>query len=109
MIETVRPNRLKLELSFKDKDSGIDTNKDAEVLYSSDGDVEGTLFSQWLHGAKANKLKADISVKFAKRKLHLVNTRTMFLMTLLVVCVVKNKLYSKDVWMKRAIYALTKH
>ena len=68
MIETVRPNRLKLELSFKDKDSAIDTNKDTEVLYSSDGEVEGTLFSQWLHGATANKLKADISVKFTKKK-----------------------------------------
>jgi len=67
MIETVRPNRLKLELSFKDKDSDID-NKDAEVLYSSDGVVSGTLFSQWLHGASASKLKADISVKFAKKK-----------------------------------------
>ena len=68
MIETVRPNRLKLELSFKDKNSGVDNNKDAEVLYSSDGDVSGTLFSQWLHGATANNLKADISVKFAKKK-----------------------------------------
>ena len=67
MIETVRPNRLKVELSFKDKDSG-DGSKDAEVLYSSDGAVSGTLFSQWLHGATANKLKADITVKFDKKK-----------------------------------------
>ncbi len=74
MIETVRPNRLKLELSFKDKTNSNDENsssneyKDAEILYSSDGAVSGTLFSQWLHGATANKLKADISVKFAKKK-----------------------------------------
>ena len=65
MVETVRPNRLKLELSFKDK---ANAEKDTEVLYSSDGEIEGTLFSQWLHGATANKLKADISVKFAKKK-----------------------------------------
>ena len=64
MIETVRPNRLKLELSFNDQDS----DKDVEVLYSSDGAISGTLFSQWLHGASANKLKADISVKFAQKK-----------------------------------------
>ncbi len=74
MIETVRPNRLKVELSFKNKaDDGADAgtskdNKDAEVLYSSDGEVSGTLYSQWLHGATANKLKADISVKFDKKK-----------------------------------------
>lgn len=67
MIETVRPNRLKLELSFKDMHSD-DDKKEAEVLYSSDGEVKGTLFSQWLHGATANKLKADISVKFSKKK-----------------------------------------
>lgn len=66
MIETVRPNRLKVELSFNYASS--ETKKDAEVLYSSDGDVSGTLFSQWLHGATASKLKADISVKFAKKK-----------------------------------------
>ena len=63
MIETVRPNRLKLELSFKDEN-----DKDAEVLYSADGSSQGTLFSQWLHGATASKLKADISVKFSKKK-----------------------------------------
>ena len=64
MIETVRPNRLKLELSFKDKESEEDT----EVLYSSNGDIKGTLFSQWLHGATADKLKTDITVKFAKKQ-----------------------------------------
>ncbi|MEH6456130.1 MAG: MG2 domain-containing protein, partial [Cocleimonas sp.] len=71
MIETVRPNRLKIELSFTDKDGGVDNGidkNDTEVLYSSDGDVSGTLFSQWLHGATADNLKADVSVKFAKKK-----------------------------------------
>jgi len=59
MIETVRPNRLKIELKF-------DTEKDPQtqkpVLYSDDGAIKGTLFAQWLHGATASGLKADISV-----------------------------------------------
>lgn len=62
MIETVRPNRLKMELSFDG------TSKTEPVLYKSDGNIKGTLFSQWLHGATASKLKADISVKFSKKK-----------------------------------------
>ncbi len=67
MIETVRPNRLKLELNFKAQgDDG--SGKPAEVIYSSEGTPEGTLFSQWLHGATASKLKADVSVKFTQKK-----------------------------------------
>ena len=71
-IETVRPNRLKLELSFAE-DGGEEAatdpaGKDKEAIYSGDGIPNGTLFSQWLHGATASNLKADISVKFSKMK-----------------------------------------
>ena len=64
MVETIRPNRLKLELTFKNPGE----TKEAEILYSGDGVPEGTLFSQWLHGATASNLKADVSVKFSKKK-----------------------------------------
>ncbi len=64
MIETVRPNRLKLELTFKNPGE----TKDAEIIYGAEGTPEGTLFSQWLHGATASNLKADVSVKFSKKK-----------------------------------------
>lgn len=53
-VETVRPNRLKVELDFG-----------AETLYKSDGTPSGTLFSQWLHGATAEDLKANIAVRFS--------------------------------------------
>ena len=55
-VETVRPNRLKVALDFG-----------AETLYKSDGIPEGTLSSQWLHGATAEDLKADIAVKFSSQ------------------------------------------
>ncbi|MDQ7048746.1 MAG: hypothetical protein Q9M92_04090 [Enterobacterales bacterium] len=32
--------------------------------------ISGKLFSQWLHGAKASNLKADINVKFRPTKTH---------------------------------------
>ncbi|KAG1658156.1 putative lipoprotein YfhM [Nymphon striatum] len=64
MIETVRPNRLKLELNF----TAGDSKEPAETIYSSEGTPKGTLFSQWLHGATASKLKADVSVKFSQKK-----------------------------------------
>ncbi|MEE9326490.1 MAG: MG2 domain-containing protein [Cocleimonas sp.] len=74
-IETVRPNRLKLELTFEnpnekgDKETGINHgSNDKAVIYSSNGTPKGKLFSQWLHGATASNLKADISVRFAKMK-----------------------------------------
>ena len=55
-IETVRPNRLKVELDFG-----------AETIYQGDGNPEGVLSSQWLHGATAEDLKADISVRFSSK------------------------------------------
>ncbi len=66
MIETVRPNRLKIELNFVDNHSDTPT----EVIYSDEGTPTGTLFSQWLHGATASKLKADVSVKFSQKKVQ---------------------------------------
>ncbi len=55
-IETVVPNRLKMELDFGD-----------EVLYHSDESRKGTLKSQWLHGAKASGLKADVALRLGSR------------------------------------------
>lgn len=55
-VETVRPNRLKVALDFG-----------AETLYKGDGTPEGTLSSQWLHGATAEDLKADIAVRFSRK------------------------------------------
>jgi uncharacterized protein YfaS (alpha-2-macroglobulin family) len=55
-IETVVPNRLKMELDFGD-----------EVLYHTDKVRKGTLKSQWLHGAKASGLKADVALRLSSR------------------------------------------
>ena len=64
MIETVRPNRLKIELGFD-----TETNKQTkEPILFGENPIKGTLFSQWLHGATASGLKADISVRFSKKK-----------------------------------------
>ncbi len=50
-IETVKPNRLKVEHDF-----------DQDVLYSSEDNAEGTLKVRWLHGATAQNLKAKTEV-----------------------------------------------
>lgn len=55
-IETVRPNRLKIELDFG-----------TETLHGYRDMPEGKLFAQWLHGADADGLKADISVRFREK------------------------------------------
>ncbi len=55
-IETVVPNRLKVELDFG-----------GEVIYRSAKPLKATLFGQWLHGATASGLKADVSVRLAPR------------------------------------------
>ncbi|HEX5057430.1 MAG TPA: MG2 domain-containing protein [Gammaproteobacteria bacterium] len=53
-IETVMPNRLKVELDF---------GKD--VLYRSEtSQQQATLFAQWLHGADAANLRANVDVDF---------------------------------------------
>lgn len=51
-VETVKPNRLKIEAQFDD-----------EEIYSSKMPVEGRIFSQWLHGAPAAGLKAVAEVQ----------------------------------------------
>ncbi len=59
-IETVMPNRLKIELDLGGE----------KTLYSGgkkDGFLEGTLSSTWLHGAIARNLKADIKLSFTER------------------------------------------
>lgn len=56
-IETVIPNRLKMELQLP-----------SEVIEAAEGTIEGKLFAQWLHGATASGLKADIGVRFSPTK-----------------------------------------
>ncbi|MEK9877082.1 MAG: alpha-2-macroglobulin family protein, partial [Betaproteobacteria bacterium] len=56
MIETVVPNRLKVDFGLKQKTIG------------SDGVVKGAIESQWLHGATASKLKTKINVRLATIK-----------------------------------------
>lgn len=55
-IETVRPNRLKIDLSYG-----------TEALYGYDPLPDGKLFAQWLHGGKARNLKADVSVRLREK------------------------------------------
>ncbi len=50
-IESVKPNRLKVEVDFKD-----------DKILASSRRLEATLSSQWLHGASAKNLKADIEM-----------------------------------------------
>ena len=49
-VETVKPNRLKIELDFD------------EEMTASDGYLDGKLKLQWLHGAIAKNLRAKIEV-----------------------------------------------
>lgn len=53
-IETVMPNRLKLELDFGQT-----------LLRQSDMPLNGKLFAQWLSGATAAGLKADVKARLA--------------------------------------------
>lgn len=50
-IETVRPNRLKINIDFGQK-------------YLSSGKIAAELSSRWLHGAIAKDLKADVELRF---------------------------------------------
>ena len=56
-IETVMPNRLKMALAFD------------KPLRAADMPVSGTLDAQWLHGALASGLKADVAVKLLSKPL----------------------------------------
>ena len=55
-IETVRPNRLKVELNY-----GVDTLHGYRELPG------GKLFAQWLHGGTASNLKADVNVRLREK------------------------------------------
>ncbi len=54
-IETVKPNRLKIDFDFGETAPGSDV-------------LKGKLFAQWLHGAKASKLKADVEMSLRPKK-----------------------------------------
>ncbi len=54
-IETVKPNRLKVDL-----DTGGDT------VYTTSGKISGTLSSRWLHGATAGNLRAKVELTLRK-------------------------------------------
>lgn len=53
-VETVKPNRLKINLSFKDD------------LFTYNQPMNGSLQLNWLHGAPARNLKAEIKAKIVK-------------------------------------------
>lgn len=55
-IETVKPNRLKIDLDFG-----------KEMIYSGDGKVTGKLQVKWLHGAIAGGLKTRVEAIFSKK------------------------------------------
>ena len=50
-IETVKPNRLKLDLDFE-----------REKITALDKQISGKLNIRWLHGAKANNLNAQVEM-----------------------------------------------
>lgn len=52
-IETIKPNRLKIRLNIGD------------MINASSGSFTGTLSSQWLHGAPAANLKANVEMKLS--------------------------------------------
>lgn len=53
-VETVIPNRLKVEMDFG-----------KEILKQADMPLRGKIHSEWLHGAKAANLKVDVAVSFS--------------------------------------------
>ncbi len=54
-IETVKPNRLKINLKLP-----------GEVIKASSREVQATLSSSWLTGAKASRLKAEVEMSLSK-------------------------------------------
>ncbi len=56
-VEMVTPNRLKIDMTF-----------DNPILSLADMPQKAHLFSQWLHGATADSLKADSEVKLFTKK-----------------------------------------
>lgn len=58
-VETVKPNRLKIKLDFE------------EAIFSANKSLKGKLQVNWLHGAVARNIKAEIDAK-------VINTKTTF-------------------------------
>lgn len=58
-IETIKPNRLKININFSEKE-----------LSSNTGNVQGTLGVKWLHGADASNLKAKVEAVLAPTPTH---------------------------------------
>ncbi len=56
-IETVKPNRLKMDVDFG-----------SEIITIKDAKIKGVFSSKWLHGAKANGLEADVKLKISSGK-----------------------------------------
>ncbi len=53
-IETVKPNRIKIELNFEE-----------DVLFASEGETaNGEMTANWLHGAPASNLTAEVDASF---------------------------------------------
>ena len=63
MVETVKPNHLKMDISINDDVVKADRVGKRE----SRATLKGEFFSQWLHGAKASGLKADIVLKMREQ------------------------------------------
>nr|NQU90127.1 hypothetical protein [Bacteroidota bacterium] len=55
-IETIKPNRLKIDLTFNRK-----------ILSKNYEGQKGFLISQWLHGAKASGLRAQVNLKLINK------------------------------------------
>ncbi len=55
-IETIKPNRLKIKVDFKDDVLGVDKTN------------AGNIEALWLHGAVAKNLQTDINVRFRSTK-----------------------------------------
>ena len=51
-VETVKPNRLKMDIDFGE-----------EIVSVVNGELTGTFNSKWLHGADASNLEADVKLK----------------------------------------------
>jgi len=57
-VEAIKPNRLKVELEFPDKELAANGGRAIDV----------GLFSQWLNGATANQLEADVNMNISTMK-----------------------------------------
>lgn len=52
-VETIKPNRLKIDLSF-----------DTDTIFPAKGPIQGKLHGKWLTGATAKNLRAEVEVLF---------------------------------------------